>query len=127
MFNFKKLIPSSALALALSGCYTLQLRPDGFADGQVYFTRVQGEQVQHIRESDWAGFLFWGLVNIHQPDPYAVLGHDIGPGEVLSNLKIQSSNQFTDSLLAIITLGIYVPRTITYEADVVSVNQGSTR
>lgn len=86
--NFLRAAVASGLVMALSGCMTVTLKADGFGDDDVYFTALNGKNVEHIEESDWAGFLFWGLVPIHQPNPAQVLKPRLGKGQRLANFRI---------------------------------------
>lgn len=85
--------PALLLALAMAGCSTVTIRDKST-------NQLAGEPTY---ESSKAFFL-WGLVGEHHIDVKDICG---GKGAK----QIQAQDTFVDSLLAVITLGIYMPRT----------------
>ena len=90
----QKSIVTLCLALMLSvGCSTVTISPKGAPKTSVEPTY-----------SDSKSFFLWGLVGEHDIDVKEVCGER----EVK---QMQTQRTFTDSLLTIVTIGIYAPRT----------------
>lgn len=63
-------------------------------------------------------YLFLGLLPVSHPDIEDVLGGQVGAGSAIANLKVKVTSRWTDLLVAGLTLGIVVPRSVTYEGVV---------
>ena len=68
--------------------------------------------------SSKAVFGFWGLVNVKQPSLRKALGAQLGGGSGVADVKIRSRSRFTDLLFTVLTAGLLVPRTVTFEGVV---------
>ena len=68
--------------------------------------------------SSRAMFGFWGIVTLKQPSLRKALAAQVGGGAAIADVKIRTHSKFTDVLLTALTLGILVPRTVTFEGVV---------
>lgn len=114
-------IAASLLALALSGCFTVQMSMRSMDSDSVYMTRLAGANEGHYQESEGVGFLFWGIVPLGNADPSKFLRKYVGNGRRIANFRAASELSPTDFLLTFVTFGIYAPLTMRYEWDVVHV------
>lgn len=68
--------------------------------------------------SSKAVFGFWGLAKIKQPSLRKALGAQLGGSSGIADVKIRSRSRFTDILFTVLTAGLLVPRTVTFEGVV---------
>ena len=68
--------------------------------------------------SSKAVFGFWGLAKVKQPSLRKVLGSQLGGGSGIADVKIRSRSRFSDILFTVLTAGLLVPRTVTFEGVV---------
>jgi hypothetical protein len=68
-------------------------------------------------------YLLWGLVRLGQPSLKKTLAAQLGDGQSVADVRIKVRSRFFDLLLTGLTLGVVVPRSVTYEGVVV----GGTR
>ena len=61
----------------------------------------------------------WGLVPLSQPNLQRVLAGQLVGGRAIANVRIKTRTSFTDGLISIISVGLLVPRSVTYEGVVV--------
>jgi hypothetical protein len=71
-----------------------------------------------FRVSSKAVFGFWGLARLKQPSLRKALAAQLGGGSGVANVKIRARSRFTDILFTVLTAGIIVPRTVTFEGVV---------
>ena len=64
-------------------------------------------------------YLFLGLLPVSRPNIEDVLAGQLGAGAGIANLKVKVTSRWTDLLVAGLTLGVVVPRSVTYEGVVV--------
>jgi Bor protein len=72
----------------------------------------------HFRVSSRAVFGFWGLATLKQPSLRKALAAQLGGGAGVADVKIKTRSRFTDILFTVLTAGILVPRTVTFEGVV---------
>lgn len=77
---------------------------------------AEGEPFELSRK---AVFFLWGVVPGSQPSLQDVLASQATSTEQVADLRIKVRSRFTDVLLTIITAGLIVPRTVTYEGVIV--------
>ncbi len=65
-------------------------------------------------------YLFAGLVPLARPNLEDVLAGQLGTGARIANLRIKVRSRWSDLLVTALTLGIVVPRSVTFEGVVVS-------
>lgn len=78
--------------------------------------QVQGEE---FKVSKKAVFLLAGIVPASRPSLQKVLAAQMTGDARVADLKISVRSRFADVLITILTVGIVVPRTVTYEGVVV--------
>jgi hypothetical protein len=62
---------------------------------------------------------FWGVVNFSEPSLKKALGSQLVAGSGVADLKIKVRSRFFDVIITGLTLGIIVPRSVTFEGVVV--------
>ena len=60
-----------------------------------------------------------GLVSLSQPNLEDVLAGQLGAGARIANLRVKVRSRWTDLLVTGLTLGLVVPRAVTFEGIVV--------
>ena len=64
-------------------------------------------------------FLLWGLIPAGQPNLEDVLAGQVGTGTSIASLKIRVRSRWSDLLITGLTLGVFSPRSVTFEGVVV--------
>ena len=62
---------------------------------------------------------FWGVIKFKEPSLEKALASQLVGGKGVADLKISVRSRFTDVLLTVLTAGIIVPRSVTFEGVVV--------
>lgn len=65
-------------------------------------------------------FLLWGAFPVAQPNLEDVLAGQVGTGTGIASLKIKVRSRWSDLLVTGLTLGLIVPRSVTYEGVVIT-------
>ena len=65
-------------------------------------------------------YLLAGLLPVSQPNLEDVLAGQVGTGARITNLRIKVRSRWGDLLVTALTLGVVVPRSVTFEGVVVS-------
>jgi hypothetical protein len=60
----------------------------------------------------------WGIATLKQPSLRKALAAQLGGGNGVADVKIRVRSRFTDALLTLLTVGLIVPRTVTFEGVV---------
>ena len=68
--------------------------------------------------SSKALFAFWGLAPIRQPSLRKSLAAQLGGAGGVADVKIRVRSRWSDVLFTILTAGLIVPRTVTFEGVV---------
>jgi len=109
-----------ALALAVSGC---ALTFDSTHLG-VPATMAEAAQAPAagtpFRVTKHPVYLFLGLVSVSRPNLEDVLAGQVGTGASVASLKIKVRSRWSDLLVTALTLGLIVPRSVTFEGVVVA-------
>lgn len=106
------------LAFAVSGC---ALTIDSTHLGVPATLAVSGQaapQGSAFKVTKHPVYLFLGLLPASQPKIEDVLAGQVGAGSGVANLRVKVTSRWTDLLVAGLTLGIVVPRSVTYEGVV---------
>jgi protein-S-isoprenylcysteine O-methyltransferase Ste14 len=106
------------LALAASGC---ALTIDSTHLGVPATLAESGQappQGAAFRVTKHPVYLFLGLLPVSQPNIEDVLAGQLGAGTGVANLRVKVTSRWTDLLVAGLTLGLVVPRSVTYEGVV---------
>jgi hypothetical protein len=61
---------------------------------------------------------FWGIAKLKQPSLRKALAAQLGGGTGVANVKIKTRSRFSDVLFTVLTVGLVVPRTVTFEGVV---------
>jgi hypothetical protein len=65
-----------------------------------------------------AVFGFWGLIRYKQPSLRKALAAQIAGGKGIADLRIRVRSRWSDVLITGLTLGLVVPRSVTFEGVV---------
>lgn len=108
-----------ALALAASGCaLTLDSAHLG-VPANLAGSAASADSGTPFRVTKHPVYLFAGLVPVSQPNLEDLLAGQVGAGARIENLKIHVGSRLTDLLVMGLTLGLVVPRSVTFEGVVV--------
>ena len=79
-----------------------------------------GEQVvgEAFKVNQSSIYAFWGFLTLTTANLVKSLGSQLVGGKSVSNLKIKIRSRWSDLLITGLTLGIVVPRTVTFEGVV---------
>lgn len=58
---------------------------------------------------------FWGLLSLSRADLEKALGNQLVGGRGVADVSIKVRSRWSDVLFSVITLGIVIPRTVTFE------------
>ena len=106
----------------LSGCsLTFDASTLG-VDASVSQTAGQDVQGTDFDVSQKAVYLFFGILRVSNPSLEHVLAGQLVDGTEIRNLSVKVRSRFADILVTALTLGMIVPRTVTYAGTVVSGN-----
>ena len=61
----------------------------------------------------------WGLLKLREPDIGTALAGQLVGGERIANVRVRVRSRWSDVLISGLTLGLIVPRAVTYEGTVV--------
>jgi hypothetical protein len=73
---------------------------------------------ERFRVSTKALFALWGIARLKEPSLRKALAAQLGGGGGVADVKIRVRSKFTDVLFTLLTAGLFVPRTVTYEGVV---------
>lgn len=108
-----------ALALAASGCaLTLDSTHLGVPVSMAG-AAASADSSTPFRVTKHPVYLLAGLVPVSQPNLEDVLAGQAGAGARIENLKIRVRSRWSDLLVMGLTLGLVVPRSVTFEGVVV--------
>ena len=65
-----------------------------------------------------AVYVFWGFATLTTPKLDKALATQLVGGKSVSNVKIKVSSRWSDLLITALTLGVVVPRSVTFEGVV---------
>jgi hypothetical protein len=71
-----------------------------------------------FRVSSKAVFGLWGLVRFKEPSLRKALAAQLGGGAGIADVKIKVRSRWTDLLFTVLTAGLIVPRSVTFEGVV---------
>ncbi len=114
----RRALPALLLLLLLPGCaHSFDAATLGVP---VTMASPAGQQPQGDRflVSSKSVFGFWGLFRFKEPSLRKALAAQLAGGNGVANLRIKVRSRWTDVLFTGLTLGLIVPRTVTYEGVV---------
>ncbi len=68
-----------------------------------------------------ATFGLWGIAMFSSPSLRKALAGQVGNGTGVADLRIRVHSRFTDVLFTVLTAGIIIPRTVTFEGVVTGI------
>jgi len=107
-----------ALALALGAC---SLSYDATSLGVPATLASPADQPpagNRFVVSSKAVFGLWGFARFKQPSLRKVLAAQLGGGAGIADVKIKERSRWSDLLVTVLTAGIIVPRSVTFEGVV---------
>jgi hypothetical protein len=78
----------------------------------------QAAQGDRFRVGGKAVFGFWGVLKFKEPSLRKALAAQLAGGSGVSDLKIRVRSRWSDVLITGLTLGLIVPRSVTFEGVV---------
>ena len=78
----------------------------------------QAAQGDRFRVSSKSVFGFWGLIRYKEPSLRKALAGQLAGGNGIADLKIRVRSRWSDVLITGLTLGLIVPRSVTFEGVV---------
>jgi len=96
--------------MMIAGCQSMHYQIDP-AKGSMLGT-PSTPSVSLVDHTVTAHYLFWGLMSVSVPDMNDIALMTAGPDRILAGITITEKNTFLNGFLAVITLGIYRPRTV---------------
>lgn len=107
------------LALTLSGCaLTLDATHLG-VPVSLASTAQRPDSGTPFRVTKHAIYMLLGLVQVAQPNLEDVLAGQVGTGTRITNVRVKVRSRWSDLLVTGLTLGLVVPRSVTFEGVVV--------
>jgi hypothetical protein len=106
------------LLFALTGCaQTFDATTLG-VPATLASTAGQPPQGDRFRLSTKAVFGFWGIVRFKEPSLRKALAGQLGGASGIADLKIKVRSRWSDLLFTLLTAGLVVPRSVTFEGVV---------
>jgi len=107
------------LALTLSGCaLTLDSSHLG-VPVSLAGSAQRPDSGTPFRVTKRAVYMLLGLVQVSQPNLEDVLAGQVSTGSRIANLRVKVRSRWSDLLITGLTLGLIVPRSVTFEGVVV--------
>ena len=78
----------------------------------------QEPQGARFRVSSKSVFSFWGLLRLKEPSLRKALAAQLAGGSGVADLRIKVRSRWSDVLITGLTLGLIVPRSVTFEGIV---------
>jgi len=69
----------------------------------------------HFRVTSHAVYAFWGAAQVGRPSLDKALASQLAGAKGVANLKIKVRSRWNDVLVTVLTLGLIVPRSVTFE------------
>lgn len=108
-------------ALAVSGCYTMEIDATPMQPPVAMTSPGQVETVGQLDGRTTASWLLWGLVPMSEPNVAGVLDREIRRlnGTGAAGVEITTQVTFMDGLISALTLGLYSQRSTMVSGRVV--------
>jgi hypothetical protein len=114
----RRALPALLLVSLLAGCaHTFDATTLGVP---VTVASPPGKEPQGARfsVSGKSVFTFWGLLRLKEPSLRKALAAQLAGGSGVADLKIRVRSRWSDVLITALTLGLIVPRSVTFEGVV---------
>ena len=111
-------LPALLLVLLLAGC--AQTFDASTLGVPVTLASPAGQPAQgdRFKVGSRAVFGLWGLVKLREPSLRKALAAQLGGGGGVADVRIKVRSHFDDILITALTLGLIVPRSVTFEGVV---------
>jgi hypothetical protein len=114
----RRALPALLLVLLLTGCaHNFDASTLG-VPVTVASPAAQPAQGDRFRVSQKSVFGFWGLIKFKEPSLRRALAAQLGGGAGVADLRIRVRSRWSDVLITGLTLGLIVPRSVTFEGVV---------
>ncbi len=114
----RRAVPVLLATLLLAGCaHTFDATTLG-VPVTVASPAGQPAQGDRFRVGGKAVFGFWGLIRYREPSLRKALAAQLAGGSGVADLRIRVRSRWSDVLITGLTLGLVVPRTVTFEGVV---------
>lgn len=114
----RRAVPVLLATLLLAGCaHTFDATTLG-VPVTVASPAGQPAQGDRFRVGGKAVFGFWGLIRYREPSLRKALAAQLAGGSGVADLRIRVRSRWSDVLITGLTLGLIVPRTVTFEGVV---------
>jgi hypothetical protein len=114
----RRACPALLLVLALAGCaHTFDAAALG-VPVTMASPAAQPAQGDRFRVGGKSVFGLWGIVKLREPSLRKALAAQLGGGSGVADLRIRVHSRFSDLLITGLTLGLLVPRSVTFEGVV---------
>lgn len=114
----RRALPALFLVLVLAGCaHTFDATTVG-VPVTMASPASQPAQGDRFRVGGKSVFGFWGIVKFREASLRKALSAQLGGASGVADLRIQVRSRFTDVLITGLTLGLIVPRSVTFEGVV---------
>jgi hypothetical protein len=114
----RRALPALLLVLLLAGCaHSFDATALGLPVTMAT-PASQPAQGDRFRVGGKSVFGLWGLVKLREPSLRRALAAQIGGGAGVADLRIRVRSRWSDVLITGLTLGLIVPRSVTFEGVV---------
>ena len=114
----RRALPALLLVLLLAGCaHTFDTSTLG-VPVTMASPASQPAQGDRFRVGGKSVFGLWGIVKIREASLRKALAAQLGGGSGVADLRIRVRSRFSDLLITGLTLGLVVPRSVTFEGVV---------
>ena len=111
-------LPALLVLLLLGGCaHTFDATTLG-VPATLASAAGQPAQGSRFSVSGRSVFSFWGLLRLKEPSLRKVLAAQLAGGSGIADLRIKVRSRWSDVLITGLTLGLIVPRSVTFEGVV---------
>lgn len=114
----RRALPALLLVVLLTGCANTFDATTLGVPVTVASPAGQPAQGDRFRVSQKSVFGFWGLLKFKEPSLRKALAAQLGGGSGVADLKIRVRSRWSDVLITGLTLGLIVPRSVTFEGVV---------
>jgi hypothetical protein len=108
-----------AATLALGGCAMTVDATDVGVPVQLSTAAGEPPVGRDFEVTTRALYGVWGLLKLREPDIGTALAGQLVGGERIANVRVRVRSRWSDVLISGLTLGLIVPRAVTYEGTVV--------
>ncbi len=117
------IVVSGFITLVIWGVHSIFENPDGAPTNEVIETASSesSPSIHHFTRTKAVNHFFWGFVGPDDADIEKVIADAVkqNSGTRAINIKIEFKQTFLKNLVGVVTIGIYLPRTLKIEGDVV--------